>query len=196
MQNPHAKGPGQADLDKIRGKLSGTPEAHPTTSQKPKPIRPEKPPEGGGGRGKKPAPKAKLEDSEPAPEPLDMTGEDAPKADMKAPKAVLKKIGWVDPETRFNTDAPVFAEFAIPESEKNRTLVDFQLWEDKDGEYVIAARAQGHVDETGKAQAAFPIRKGDNPETTFALKAKHCSGEFPDEPSADRVVTESAAISC
>ena len=52
---------------------------------------------------------------------------------------------------------------------------------------MIAERAQGHIDKSGRATAKVPIRKSDGLEATFALKAKHCSQEdFPD-PRADRV---------
>ena len=118
-----------------------------------------------------------------------------PETTKTKPKAVLKKIDWVKSETQFNTDAEVSAEFEIPDSEKDRTLVDFQLLENMDGEYVIRERAQGHVDAAGRATTSFSIKKGDKPESTFALKAKHCSADDFGSPRADRVVTETATIS-
>ncbi|GEM_PF-5958130 len=153
-------------------------------------------PKGGGGglgRARKPSPT----NQEPESEPLDMTGGDKPAAtkEKSQSKAVLKKIDWVKSETLFNTDAEVSAEFEIPESEKNRTLVDFQLLENMDGEYIIRKRAQGHADAAGRAKTSFSIEKGDKPESTFALKAKHCSADDFEGPRAVRVVTETATIS-
>ncbi len=118
-----------------------------------------------------------------------------PETTKTKPKAVLRKIDWVKSETLFNTNAEVSAEFEIPDSEKDRTLVEFQLWENMDGEFIIRERAQGHADASGRAKAAFPIRKGDRLVSTFALTAKHCSEDDFCDPRADRAVTETAVIS-
>ena len=68
-------------------------------------------------------------------------------------KAVLKKSGWVLAETRFNTDAEVYAEFNIPAEESHRTLVEFQIFRKAGNTYEPDGTAQGHVNEDGKALA-------------------------------------------
>ena len=192
-------GPGDKDFERMGIPNPHQPHAkhHPLNPPKPPPPPPPKSKGGGGGRKTaKPKP-AKHAEPEPAGEPLDMSGKEHPKEEEKKPeKAVLTKIGWVKEKTLFNTDAEIFAEFKVPDSEKDRTLVDFQLLIDMDGEYVVAARAQSHIDKTGRATAKVPIRKDDSQESTFALKAKHCSQEDFADPRADRVVTDTAEITC
>ncbi len=158
---------------------------------------PDWPKGGGGGRGPGKAARDALEEENRfAMEPeLAVEPELPPVNYAVPPKAVFKKIDWVKSETLFDTEAEVFAEFQIPDADKNRTLVDFQLLEVIDGEYIIRERAQGHVDAAGRATTSFPVKKGDKAESTLALKAKHCTADDFEDPRADRVVNQTAAIS-
>jgi len=109
-------------------------------------------------------------------------------------KAVLKKVGWSLAETRFNTDAEVYALFDIPVEESHRTLVEFQLLRKTGNRYEPDGTAQGHVNEDGKAVAKLPIRKKEDPKDTFILKAKHCSGDWSNGQGTDREVSEVAEV--
>ncbi len=111
------------------------------------------------------------------------------------PKATLKKAGWTDSVTRFKTDAEIYAEFDVPASEKERTLTDFQVLRKEKGVFKPYEKAQGHLDETGRVTVKIPIRKNEDPKSTFIIKVKHCTADWSSGQGTEREVSETAEFS-
>ena len=157
---------------------------------------------GSGGAGKKVREDRARADQEKA------LQEDAPTAEMiqantpraekpkERPKAVLKKAGWTDAVTKFNTDAEIFAEFDVPPGVGDRTLVDFEVLRKEQGEFKPYEKAQGHVDRAGRVVAKVPLRKAEEPKAVFCIKVKHCSSDWSNGTSTEREVSETAEVSC
>ena len=73
----------------------------------------------------------------PKPQPIPIPEEDSATAEQERantpraedegakPKARLTKIGWVSPETFFESEAECFAEFDVPAALGDRSLVEF-----------------------------------------------------------------------
>ena len=111
------------------------------------------------------------------------------------PKATLKKVGWRAEKTTFKSDAEVYADFDIPPTIADKTLVDFELFRKENGEFKTIKKVQAHVDASGRANAVLPVPASEEPKATFAIKVKHCSAEWSSGQGTEREVTETAAIS-
>lgn len=186
MRNPF-RGPGDDDLEKM---LGDTHSAIPQISKAPAPDTTSR---SGGSRRPKPLPANPPGEDRPSPEMEKAnTPSDAPN---KPPSANLKRIGWTDSESLFNTDAAVFVEYKIPAEVKHRTLVDFQLLRKVANGFMPDASAQCHVDESGVAKAHLPIRKKEESSEIFAIQAKHCTGEWSNPQGTERHVSREAEVS-
>jgi uncharacterized protein (TIGR02594 family) len=189
MKNPFVL-PG-TDLLRHAAGMGRAPAAEPGTA------KPKQPSGGGGlqggGRSRRKA------DHELENEGSDAGGhnpEPVPETVAVKPKAVLKKAGWVLAETKFGADAEIFAEFSVPESERHRTLVEFELLIRENDRLKPVCQAKSHADELGRATVKVPIRKPEAADkAVFAIKAKHCSGDWSEGRGTDREVTEAAEVS-
>ncbi len=129
---------------------------------------------------------------EPVPDPIE-----------NKPKAKLKKVGWVAEKTQFQSNPEVFAEFDVPESEKFRTLVEFELLVKEKGRFkpVANSKTKTNADASGRAvvkvcipKASAVVPSGEPIKAIFALKAKHCTANWSNGEGTEREVTETAEI--
>jgi outer membrane protein OmpA-like peptidoglycan-associated protein len=114
-------------------------------------------------------------------------------------KATLVKLGWVEPETKYQTEAKVFAEFKLPESIKDKKRVDFELHRKDENPNDPPLTANGYCDEAGRCEVKFSIFKPkqsspDTVESLFWLKVKHCTGDWETKPESERLVNQTAEL--
>lgn len=140
----------------------------------------------GGGSGRRPKPpEAAPQDSADLEKPIP-TEESEPKD-----TSVFKKAGWIEAATKFKTEAPVFAEFEIPDGDAKSTVIEFQVLRLQDGKFMPYATFQAKPDATGRAVSKVAIHKDRLETETFRIQARHNGSPWSNGKDTDREVKES-----